>query len=53
MLFEIDSDVFIKVRWFLVDEFFIYFEIISVKGGLIVLDFIVISKNLFFDFNEL
>lgn len=53
MLFKFDFYVFIKVYWFLVDEFFIYFEIISVKGGLSVLDFIVISKNLFFDFSEL
>lgn len=50
---ETDSDVPIKARWPLVDEFFIYFEIISVKGGSIVLDSIATSKNLPPDLNEL
>lgn len=48
-----DSYVPIKAHWPLVDEFFIYFEIISVKGGSSVLDSIATSKNLPPDLSEL
>lgn len=47
-----DSYVPIKAHWPLVDEFFIYFEIISVKGGSSVLDSIATSKNLPPDLSE-
>lgn len=41
-----DSDVLTKAHQFLVDEIFIYIEIISVKGGSNVLDSIATQKNL-------
>lgn len=49
------SDLYvpIKAHWPLVDEFFIYIEIISVEGGSSVLDSIATSKNLPPDLNEL
>lgn len=48
-----DSCVSIKAHRPLVDEFYIYIEIVSVKGGSTVLDSIATSKNLPPDLNEL